>query len=472
MKHSRLITAVAALAVAALAFTRPVTAHPAPNRDKPNVVLIIVDDLGHADIGAQDIHPEVKTPNIDSLAADGVRFTNAYVSCPVCSPTRAGLMSGQYQQRFGFEQNPARGAHANFGYPADQPMLPELFKNAGYTTGMVGKWHLGSNEGMQPNRRGFDEFFGFRGGAHRYIKNNDPKSDPNAIMRNDQPVGEPEYLTDAFNREAVAFVERHRRDPFFLYLAYNAPHSPRQATEKYLARFPDETDPARKTMFAMMAAVDDGVGQLLAKLREHHLEDNTLIVFLSDNGGPLGNGTRNTPFRGRKGETLEGGIRVPFLLQWKSRLPAGRVDDRTIIQLDLFPTLLAAIGATPPADHKLDGVNLLPFLTDPKQTTATIHETLYWRFGPRRAIRSANWKLQWNDPDQPRLYDLSKDPAESTDLSPANPDVTNRLLTTYKAWDAQLMTPRWPGKLEGPGSDDDSEDATPTPKTNRPQRQK
>ena len=417
-------------------------------RRRPNVVLIVADDLGYADVGCQGQSKDVRTPHIDSIAGAGVRFTNGYVSGPVCSPTRAALMTGRYQQRFGFEQNPRGPSEENvFGLPLDEVTLPQRLKEAGYATGMFGKWHLGHAKGMLPHERGFDEFFGFAGGAHRYIKNDEPQTDANAIQRNGKPVGEKEYLTDAFTREAVSFVERHKDERFFLYLPYNAPHSPMQAPEKYLSRFPDG-DEKRRAFLAMLSAVDDGVGQVMAKLREHGLEEDTLVIFFSDNGGPTqGNGSLNTPLRGIKGETLEGGIRVPFVMQWKGQLPAGQVEDRMIFQIDLFPTILVAAGATPPEGQSGDGKDLLPYLKGGNKDA--LHASLFWRFGPRRAIRSGNWKLQWNGDEKQGLYDLSKDIGEAHDVAAANPQVVDRLMAEWKQWDAQLMEPRWPGRLEG-----------------------
>ena len=421
----------------------------APAGRKPNIVLIVADDLGYADVGCQGQSKDVRTPNIDSIAAAGVRFTSGYVSGPVCSPTRAALLTGRYQQRFGFEQNPRGAAEENlFGLPLDQITLPQQLKKAGYTTGMFGKWHLGHGKGMLPHERGFDEFFGFAGGAHGYFKNDQPQTGNNAIQRNGTPVGESEYLTDAFTREAVSFVERHKDAPFFLYLPYNAPHSPMQAPEKYLSRFPQEKDEKRRAFLAMLSAVDDGVGQVLAKLREHQLDERTLVIFMSDNGGPtLGNGSLNTPFSGRKGETLEGGVRVPFMMRWTGRLPAGRVDERVVIQFDLFPTILTLAGGEIPQDREMDGKDLLPYQAD--GNTDVIHESIFWRFGPRRGMRWGNWKLQWNGDETPRLHDLAKDVAEATDVTAANPQVAQRMLAEWRKWDAQLMKPRWPGRLEG-----------------------
>jgi arylsulfatase A-like enzyme len=437
----------------AFAVTAPASAADAAAR-KPNFIVIVGDDLGYADIGCQGQSKDVKTPHIDSIAAGGVRFTNGYVSGAVCSPTRAGLMTGRYGVRFGFEQNP-KGPHeeAGFGLPLDEVTLPQQLKKVGYATGMVGKWHLGHLKGMLPHERGFDSFFGFAGGLHRYINNEKPQADANAIQRNGVPVGEPQYLTDAFTREALAFIDASGDKPFFLYLPYNAVHTPQQAPPKYVSRFADVADEKRKMMLAQLSAMDDGVGQVLAKLRERNIEKDTLVFFFSDNGGPTpGNASLNKPFRGRKGQTLEGGIRIPFMMRWPGHLPEGKVDDRAVIQLDVFPTVVAAAGGELPAGKTLDGVDLMPYLTG--QKSGDMHDALYWRFGPWHAMRSGNWKLQWSGEQSPRLFDITADPTESKDLAAANPKVLEDLLASYKAWDATLMKPRWAGRLEGGVTDD------------------
>lgn len=415
----------------------------------PNVVIIVADDLGYADVGCQGQSRDVRTPNIDSIAKAGVRFTNGYVSCPVCSPTRAGLMTGRYQQRFGFEQNPLEKEIDRFGLPLDEITLPAQMKKAGYVTGMVGKWHLGDRPEFRPPKRGFDEFFGFVGGAHGYVNNKVAATkSANAIRRGDEPVGESAYLTDAFSREAVSFIERHKSEPFFLYLPYNAVHTPQQAPPKYVARFKNVKDKRRQMALAMLSALDDGVGRVLDKLREHKLEENTLVIFFSDNGGPTqANGSRNTPFRGHKGETLEGGIRIPFMMQWPGHLPAAKVDDRVIVQLDIFPTVLGVAGGDVPKDRTIDGKDLLPYLMG--KNAEPVHNALYWRFGPRRAMLTGDWKLHWNGDEPPQLFDLAKDPGETNDLAAANAPVVERMMASWKEWDAQLMKPRWHGKLEG-----------------------
>jgi arylsulfatase A-like enzyme len=452
--------------LAAMLCASPLSAAQAQGRT-PNVIIIVADDLGWADVGVHQQSKDVKTPNIDSIAALGVRFSNGYVSGPVCSPTRAALLTGRYQQRFGFEQNPRGPQEENqFGLPLDEVTLPQQLKKAGYVTGMVGKWHLGHLEGMRPPQRGFDEFFGFLGGAHRYVNMEQPDKDTNALRRGDEPVGEKEYLTDAFTREAVSFIERHKDKPFFLYLPYNAPHSPMQAPEKYLSRFRQVQDEKRRAFLAMLSAMDDGIGQVLAKLRDVKLEEDTLVIFFSDNGGPTyGNSSLNTPFRATKGSTFEGGVRVPFMMRWKGRLPEGKVEDRMIVQFDLFPTILALAGAEPPAGKEIDGRDLMPYLAGGKE--GAVHEALFWRFGPRRGMRAGDFKLQWNLPASPALYNLADDAGETRDLAEKQSQTVQKLMTQYRAWDAQMTKPRWPGRLEGDGGAPAAEAATTAPAPRR-----
>ena len=409
--------------------------------ERPNVVVIVADDLGYADVGAQGISKDVKTPNIDTLAANGVRFTSGYVSCPVCSPTRAGIMTGRYQQRFGHEFNPGPNTPENFGLPADQVTIADDFKHAGYATGAVGKWHLGFEEKLRPQNRGFDEFFGFLGGAHTYT--NLEKVNPGTpIYRNDKPVAEPEYLTDAITREAAAYVDRHADKPFFLYVAYNAIHTPQAAPEKYQKRFADVKDEKRKLMLSMLSAEDDGVGVILHHLRKAKLEENTLIVFISDNGGPTANnGSLNTPLSGFKTQVWEGGIRVPYMMQWKGQIPAGKVVDQPVISLDILPTALAAAKVPLSKPRDLDGVNLLPLLQG--KTDQPPHESLCWRMGGQCAIRQGDYKLVMIKAEPAKLFDLKADIAETHDLAAANPAVLAKLQAAYRQWDAGNAKALW-----------------------------
>ncbi len=386
---------------------------------KPNIIVILADDLGYADVGFNGCK-DIPTPNIDSIARNGVRCSNGYVSHPFCSPTRAGLMTGRYQQRFGHENNPVYNPEDTVsGLPVSQVTLPSVLRAAGYVTGLVGKWHLGAAERFHPLNRGFDEFFGFLGGGHQYLSE---KLGGNAeyttdLVRGREPVKETEYLTDAFSREAAAFVERHHDQPFFLYLAYNAPHTPLQAPARYLDRFPGIDDTKRRTYAAMLSALDDGVGRLLATVRTQQIEEKTLVLFLSDNGGPPVNGSSNLPLRSFKGSIYEGGIHVPFALKWKGVLPAGAVYDRPVISLDLFPTAAALAGASRPPGHTIDGVNLMPYLLGEK--TGPPHETLYWRTGGGTsfAVRHGDQKLDESSPGRFELYELSGDLGESSNLA-------------------------------------------------------
>lgn len=420
---------------------QPVFAEEAPEGRPPNVVLILADDLGYADLGCQGCR-DIPTPNIDSLATQGVRFTNGYVSCPVCSPTRAGLLTGRYQQRFGHEFNPgpAAAASAKFGLPLTEKTVADWLKEQGYTTGMVGKWHLGYGADQVPQKRGFDEFFGFLGGAHSYLDLQRDKG--NRILRGTEPVEEREYLTDAFTREAIGFIERHKTRPFFLYLSYNAVHTPMHASRRREERFAHIADPKRRTFATMLAALDDGVGSVLRRLRETRLEQDTLIFFLSDNGGPTrSNTSRNDPLSGYKGQVLEGGIRVPFLVQWRGVLPAGTAYDRPVIALDILPTAVAAAGGAIPADAALDGVNLLPYLKG--RNAESPHDRLFWRFGQQSAVRVGDWKLVKLTDKPLQLFDLTADIAEKDNLADKHPDRVKQLEDAYKEWNSENIDASW-----------------------------
>lgn len=408
---------------------------------RPNILIIVGDDMGYADIGVHGCK-DIPTPHLDSLAKNGVRCTNGYVSGPYCSPTRAGLMTGRYQNRFGHEFNPGPNPMGEIGLPLTEVTLADRLKAAGYKTGMVGKWHLGDAEKFHPINRGFQEYFGFLGGARSFfpITGNVPvgaKMYRNLeVLPEDQP-----YTTDTFAKEASAFIDRHAKDEWFLYLTFNAVHTPMHATEKYLERFKDVQPEARRTYCAMMSAMDDAIGAVLAKLDENKLTENTLVFFVSDNGGPPVNASSNGVLRGNKAQTWEGGIRVPYLVQWKGRLPAGKTYDNPVIQLDFHPTVLAAAGIEA-KDAKLDGVNLLPYLEG--KVTTPPHDTLYWRFGDQMAIRHGNLKLvQGRGAQQRMLFDLAADIGEQKDLSADKPEVVKELTAKYDAWTATLEQPRW-----------------------------
>ena len=410
-------------------------------KKQPNIIVIISDDMGYADIGCHGCK-DIATPNIDSVARKGIRFTNGYVSCPVCSPTRAGLATGRYQQRFGHEFNtgpPPGGLREHVGLPLTEVTIADVLKSAGYVTGAVGKWHLGMAPHFHPLKRGYDEFFGFLHGGHSYI---DPGLGTfNPILRGTEPVDEKEYLTDAFSREAVAFVERHHDESFFLYLAYNAVHTPMQTPQRYQNSFQHITNPKRQVYAGMLTAMDEGIGKLLSKLRELGLEEDTLLFFVNDNGGPTGaNGSRNDPLRATKGTMYEGGIRVPFMVQWPRRLKAGRVYNHPVIALDILPTAAAAAGAKLPGDRKLDGVNLLPYLTGKKKKSP--HETLFWRSAQNHAVRKGNFKLVKMGAET-GLFDLASDVGETKDLKAEQPDVLKEMEKTYERWNSRMIEPVW-----------------------------
>jgi len=419
---------------------------------RPNVIVIVVDDLGFGDLS---IHgsPDLKTPNIDALARSGVRCVNGYVSCPVCAPTRAGIMTGRYQQRFGLESNPNPTTNAGeAGLPRTEMTLAEALKQQGYDTGMVGKWHLGVARGLRPPERGFNQFFGFLEGAHSYVPSTDPAviADPRpmipylrGIWRGLEPVRETGYLTEAFTREALAFIDAPHDQPFFLYLTYNAVHSPIQGNEKNLDRVAGIGHPRRKLYASMLTALDDGIGKLMARLRENNLEERTLVFFVSDNGGapqPY-NTTDNRPFSGKKGELLEGGIHVPYFVRWKGTLPEGSVYPQPVISLDIFATALAAAGGQVPRDRVYDGVDLIPFLTGKEKGAP--HDALYWRYGENLAIRQGNWKLLKTGKYPGQLYDLAADVGETTDLSRQESARVHELEATLARWNAQLRKPLW-----------------------------
>jgi len=437
----------------------------------PNLIIILTDDQGYADVGFNG-SKDILTPNIDTIAANGVRFTNGYVSYPVCAPSRAGLLTGRYQDRFGFTTNPTiNPKEERAGIPTSETNIAEILAQVDYTSTIIGKWHMGSHPTHHPLNRGFSEFYGFLSGGHNYFPEDLTLDDLSEVkekwgwyhtklIRNRTRVETEEYLTDELSSEAVSFVERHHNDgnPFFLYLAYNAPHTPMQATPKYLNRFPNLSG-KRKIYAAMLSAVDDGVGRLLAKIREHDLEKSTLIFYLSDNGGATNNGSINTPLRAHKGSLYEGGIHVPFAAQWTGTLPAGIVYDYPVISLDILATIAALAETRISDDRPLDGVNLIPHLTGENPNPP--HEELFWRKydSMSRAIRRGRHKLVDTSPEteQMELYDLVSDIGESdlldsrsygTDdseiLINGKPDLIYEMMKSWEKWSRDLKPLAFP----------------------------
>lgn len=424
-----------------------------PSTRKPNIVIVLADDLGYGELGFQG-NPEIPTPHIDSIARNGVRFTQGYVSAPYCCPSRAGLMTGRYQTRFGHEMNAVGRTNLDpkVGLPVDEKTMGDYLRSRGYRTALIGKWHLGATADYHPQRRGFDEFYGFlheghfyfpppyRGALTRLRKNEPPYDEENPILRGTDPVVETEYLTDALAREAVSFIGRNQDSPFFLYLAFNAIHSPMQAPVDRLSEFESIRSGQRRLFAAMLRSMDDAVGSLLAKLQQLNLERDTLIFFLSDNGGPTAELTSsNKPLRGGKGQLWEGGIRVPFAAQWKGRIPAGQVFQHPVISLDILPTALAAAEAPSPAS--IDGVNLLPMLRS--KATEAAHSRLFWRYGKNIALRRGPWKLVRQGSEEFQLFHVERDMAEARNVSVENPEIAASLKDDVETLDRQMVPPRW-----------------------------
>ncbi|MEM9828685.1 MAG: sulfatase-like hydrolase/transferase [Planctomycetota bacterium] len=481
----------------------------------PNIVLLLADDLGFGELSClrlpDDAHPvdspppqplptpaPVPTPHIDSIARSGVRVTQGYVTGPNCSPSRAGLLTGRIPMRFGYEFNPigARNESPGVGIPPSEQTLAEMLHDAGYATGLIGKWHLGGSAAYHPQRHGFDEFFGFTHEGHFFVPppyrgvtsmlrrrrlppstatsgsdpnrwygnriiytthmgHDEPAYDANnPIVRGGQPTEETDYLTDALTREAVDFIERHADRPFFLYLAYNAVHSPLQAKTSELQLHAEIQDDHRRIFAAMLTSLDNSVGSVLQSLRDRSIERDTWVIFLSDNGGPTRELTSsNAPLRGEKSSMYEGGIRVPWLMSWPGHIPAGTHFDQRCWSPDLFATAAAVSGGTPSA--AIDGVDLMPYLNPHTATanTRAVHPSesslrqrpMFWRQGPRSALRIGDWKLVRNGrrgrPDPWELYDISKDVTESFNRAGSDPDRLHSMIRQWARWDAEMADP-------------------------------
>ena len=451
----------------------------------PNIIVIMVDDMGWGDL---ECYPKgdawggdasISTPNINRLASEGVLCMQGYATGMVCSPSRAGMLTGRYQQKFGYYSF----GEAMAPLPKDVPLLPEVLKNAGYRTGMIGKWHVSFLEGSRPMDRGFDRFFGFIGGQHDYFIPNLGQPIDNVVNGTDgyifdqnKPVDSVDYLTAEFTGRALDFLQEFKKDsrPFFLYLAYNTPHPPLQAPwedlEPYAAKRPNERFTSRDIVKAMVDVLDRDIGSLMESLAELGLDENTLIVFTSDNGGhddgPGGVVQHNGGLRSRKGFYYEGGVRVPFIVRWPAGLPAGKIYNEPVSQLDIFATAAAVAGvAGKNIPKNLDGVNLIPYLTGEKQNAP--HELLFWSLANRQvkwAVRSGKWKLV-NDDMRPlpiqggtkvdyqtQLYNLEDDPFETNDLASKNPETVARLTALmtgfHNSMAPSILTPALNAALE------------------------
>lgn len=413
---------------------------------RPNVVLIITDDVGYGDLGSYGA-PDIKTPNLDRLARDGVRLTDFYSNGATCTPTRAALISGRYQQRFGLEQplgvHPA--ADAERGLTPTGRSLPQLLKNNGYATALIGKWHLGWKSEFSPTAHGFDYFFGFKSGYVDYYQHTTGTDAPMRadLFENDRPVEAPGYMTDLITERSVRFIEQNAGRPFFLDVSYNAAHWPYQRPDepstardnaRHLGPFDEQTS-TRADYVAMLERADQGVGRILAALDKSGLRRNTIVIFTNDNGGEWL--SRNTPLFHHKGSVWEGGIRVPAIIRWPGRIPAGRVSGQVGITMDLTASILAATGMTVPPDVRLEGLNLLPVL---EGRAAEIERTLFWRVvgaRPQQAVRSGEWKLLM-DGGRAMLFNLRGDIGERNNLIGQRPDIARRLRPLLAAWQEEV----------------------------------
>ena len=414
-------------------------------KPRPNILVSVSDDHGYADVGFNG-GQAVATPHLDALAASGVRCTSGYVTHPFCSPTRAGLLTGRYQQRFGHENNPAYDpTNAQAGLPLTEKLLPQFLREAGYRTGWIGKWHLGATPAHAPWNRGFEQTYGFIGGGHMFSgwSINAQKEYNVPLTRDGQATPDvPAHLTETLGREAAGFIRRNAGAPWMLYLAFNAPHTPHQPTAEREQKFATIADPVRRKCLAQISLLDDAIGTVTQALAASDQTRDTLVFFFSDNGGtPPSLGADNTPLRGNKGMVYEGGIRVPFVVSWPAQLKAGSVYAEPVSSLDVAATALALAGVPAPTERKLDGVNLVPFLKG--EASGLPHPNLFWRTGGGQsyAVRAGSWKLVRHGKQPDELYDLSKDIAEARNLAAAQPEVVARLSAELTGWNQQLVAP-------------------------------
>jgi len=466
--------------------------------DSPNILLIVVDDLGMDDLSLYG-RGYPNTPNIDKLGKSGVVFSNAYVTSPVCSPSRAALLTGRYQQRFGFQtivherylknrleylgfkyfvngyqwkprwmkSVPTQAAIANQGMPPSEILLSELLKNKGYETAIIGKWHLGYSKLRIPCNFGFDYQYGFYSSHSLYAYENTPGihdqkvenefTDPHiwsnqrdgshAIFRNCEEVEVKDYLTDNFTDEAIDYLKKERKKPFFLYLPYSAPHTPFQAPDDYMEKFGHIEDPIKRTYHAMIANLDDNIGRLLSTLEKSGQAENTIVFFISDNGGAeYTRATENGQYLGGKLTDFEGGSRVPFIMSWKNHLMAGRFEPM-VSSMDIFQTIVEILKIPLPEDRIYDGVNLMPYLTG--SAADVPHDYLFWQKGFSKSVRGNRWKLMLNeDAADTVLFDLINDSYESTELTNLHMEIARQLAKVHQNWSKDLPQPLWPSMID------------------------
>lgn len=466
----------------------------------PNIVLIVADDLGYNDLsinGGGVAGDAVPTPNINSIAANGINFNRSYAGNATCSPSRAALLTGRYPTRFGFEftsvpltfsrviansksagihpaiyhaeREPAMPAYEAQGVPTSEISIARLLKQSGYRTLHLGKWHLGENQQFRPNAHGFDQSLGFLAGGSMFLPEDDPQVvnaqqefdpidkflwavAPFGVRFNDSEPFKPNgYMTDYLTDEALKAIKANREQPFFLYLAYNAPHTPLQATKADYDALPQIKDHTRRVYGGMIRSLDRNIGRVLAELKQQGLDDNTLVIFTSDNGGAnyIGLDGLNHPYRGWKATFFEGGVRVPLFMQWPGKIAAGSYFDEAVSHFDIFATAAAAAKAALPSDRVIDGVDLMPFVQGTRQGAP--HEQLFWRSGAYQAVQAGDWKLQVNATQQlDWLYNIKDDPTEQHNLANARPEQVQALKNRLATFNQAQQAPLWPAVLEAP----------------------
>lgn len=404
---------------------------------KPNIIAILIDDAGYVDFGFMG-SKDLETPNIDALAKDGVIFTDAHVTASVCAPSRAGLITGMYQQRFGFEANGTGDKHSgDIGLGDNVVTMADIFKENGYRTIALGKWHLGKEVSDHPNQRGFDEFYGFIAGSRSYFPIKNP-SKTKMLQHNSKQVEFKGYLTDVLGNQSVKYVEDNKNHPFFMYLSYNAVHTPMEAKKDDLEKYKEHS---RQKLAAMTWSLDENIGKLTSKLKELNLYDNTLIYFLSDNGGAANNTSNTGDLKGWKGNKFEGGHRVPFVISWPAKIKGNQKFDGLTSSLDIFPTSLAALEIEIPRGLGLDGVSLLPYLF--KQKKGNPHKKLFWRKLEESAVRLEEYKLIKLQDYRSVLYNLDNDIGEMEDLKFKEEETFKMMQQELKNWESELMLPLW-----------------------------
>jgi arylsulfatase A-like enzyme len=445
----------AVLALFALSLTGPLLA---AEKKTPNVVIIMADELGYGDVSTSG-STSIPTPNITRIAAGGVFCTSAYIPHMVGSAARAGLLTGRYPNRFGIERSVAwRPQDPTVGLPATEKTLAEALRPLGYKSGLIGKWHLGAHDNFHPLNRGFDEFYGFLGGGHRSFPEDltlrhthearfEPDSYVTWIMRGMEPVRSQRYLTDDLTLEAIEFVRAQAKNPFFLFLSYSAPRPPLQAPEADVAAFSHIKEEKRRTYAAMITVMDRGIGQLLDFIDYLDIADDTIIFFLSSTGGDtLTSGAYNGEVKGKRGEPYEGGIRVPFIVRWPAKLPGGKTYSEPLSTLDIFATVAAATALPKDSAHPLDGIDLLPYLSEAKPEAPNRKLFLKHYDSGVHLVREGSFKLVQPKSDAaPLLFHLGRDPGEKTNIAAQNETLVRSLQESFKEWDAQMIAPTVPG---------------------------